>query len=212
MSMRTKVQIVAALSAISLAPVAQADAGFAVYGIVASWLAAGAAGSIYGNGLTNVATSGVGAQQISLAAGVDQDDHMNTARLAYRLDAKQALWKTDYMVLTAGLELSLGQWEADKRYANRHVTDFGITPMFKVKASENSPWYAEVGVGAHYLSDVKIKDYSKSTQFQFGDQFGLGWENEHFRLGYQYIHISNAEIETPNPSTDFHLIELGYRF
>ncbi|OYX04636.1 MAG: acyloxyacyl hydrolase, partial [Thiotrichales bacterium 32-46-8] len=41
---------------------------------------------------------------------------------------------------------------------------------------------------------------------------GLGWENQQFRLGYKYLHVSNANIEIPNPSTDFHFVELGYRF
>jgi opacity protein-like surface antigen len=84
--------------------------------------------------------------------------------------------------------------------------------MFKLKQDASSPWYAEVGVGAHYLSNVRIKDYSKSTQFQFGDQFGLGWENDQFRVGYRYLHISNGNIETPNPATDFQTLEVGYRY
>lgn len=191
---------------------AQADAGIAVYGVVAAAATAAIAGSIYGNNLTDVARSGVAKQQISVIGGVDADGDMNSARLAYRLDPKQTFWKTKDFALTAHLEMSVGQWQADRKYTNRSITDVGLTPIFKIKLQEQSPWYAEVGVGVHLLSEVKIKDYSKSTQFQFGDQFGLGWENQQFRLGYKYLHVSNANIEIPNPSTDFHFIELGYRF
>lgn len=194
------------------AQMAQADATFAVFGVVAATATAAVAGSLYGNSLTTVARSGLGKQQISIIGGVDADGDMNSARLAYRLDPKQIFWKTKDFALSAHLEMSLGQWQADRKYTNRSITDIGLTPIFKLKAHETSPWYAEVGVGVHLLNEVKIKDYTKSTQFQFGDQFGLGWENQQFRVGYKYMHVSNANIETPNPSTDFHFVELGYRF
>jgi hypothetical protein len=189
---------------------AHADAGLAVYGVVAATLGAGFGASIYGNGLANTAQSGIGKHQVSLMAGKDTD--IDTARLAYRLEAKLPLWKTKDFALIGGLETSIGQWQADSKYPDRSLTDLGITPIFKLKRDEASPWYAEVGVGAHYLSNTRIKDYTKSTQFQFGDQLGLGWENHQVRLGYKYLHVSNGNIETPNPSTDFHMIELGYRY
>ena len=194
------------------AQMAQADATFAVYGVVAATATAAVAGSLYGNSLTTVARSGIATQQISLLAGGDADGDMSSARLNYRLDPKQTFWKTADFALSASLEMSIGQWQADRKYRERSLTDVGLTPVFKIKSHENSPWYAEVGVGVHLLSQVHIKDYSKSTQFQFGDQFGLGWENQQFRVGYKYLHVSNANIEIPNPSTDFHFVELGYRF
>ena len=194
------------------AQMAQADATFAVSGVVAATATAAVAGSLYGNSLTTVARSGIATQQISLLAGGDADGDMSSARLNYRLDPKQTFWKTADFALSASLEMSIGQWQADRKYRERSLTDVGLTPVFKIKSNENSPWYAEVGVGIHLLSQIDIKDYTKSTQFQFGDQFGLGWEHQQFRVGYKYLHVSNANIEIPNPSTDFHFIELGYRF
>ncbi|MBD3767885.1 MAG: acyloxyacyl hydrolase [Gammaproteobacteria bacterium] len=191
---------------------AQADAGIAVHGVVAATAGAAIVGSLYGNNLTDVARSGISKQQIGLLAGSDADGDMHSARLTYRIEPKKTFWKTKDFALSANLELSVGQWQADRKYKDRSLTDFGLTPIFKMKSHEKSPWYAEVGVGVHLLSQVDIKDYSKSTQFQFGDQFGLGWENQQLRVGYKYLHVSNANIEKPNPSTDFHFVELGYRF
>jgi lipid A 3-O-deacylase len=212
MSIYSKTRLTTTLLVLGLSQVAQADASLAVYSVVAATAGAAVAGSLYGNSLNDVARSGVSKQQLSIMSGGDADADMNSVRLAYRLDPKQSFWKTKDFALSAHLEMSLGQWQADRKYANRSITDFGLTPVFKLKSHENAHLYAEVGVGAHLLSDVKIKDYSKSTQFQFGDQFGFGWESQQFRVGYKYMHISNANIEIPNPSTDFHFVELGYRF
>lgn len=204
--------LMASLVAAQASQIAQADASLAVYSVVAATASAAIAGSLYGNSLSDVARSGISKQQLSLLAGADADGDMNSARLNYRIEPKKIFWKTKDFALSANLELSIGQWQADRKYKDRSLTDFGITPVFKIKSHEKSPWYAEVGVGVHLLSQVHIKDYTKSTQFQFGDQFGLGWENQQFRLGYKYLHVSNANIEIPNPSTDFHFVELGYRF
>lgn len=212
MSIHSKTLLTATLIGLSATSTAYADASLAVYSVVAATATAAVAGSIYGNSLTQVARSGLAKQQISLIGGVDADGDMNSARLAYRVEPKQIFWKTKDFALSANLEMSIGQWQADRKYTNRSITDIGLTPVFKIKTQEQSPWYAEVGVGVHLLSEVNIKDYTKSTQFQFGDQFGLGWENQQFRIGYKYMHVSNANIEIPNPSTDFHFVELGYRF
>ncbi len=212
MSIHSKTLLTASLLGLSMSQAAQANASLAVYSVVAATATAAVAGSLYGNSLTQVARSGLAKQQISLIGGVDADGDMNSARLAYRVEPKQIFWKTKDFALSANLEMSIGQWQAERKYANRSITDIGLTPVFKIKTQEQSPWYAEVGVGVHLLSEVKIKDSTKSTQFQFGDQFGLGWENQQFRIGYKYMHVSNANIEIPNPSTDFHFVELGYRF
>jgi hypothetical protein len=189
---------------------AQADTGMQVYAIVAAALTAGIAGNIYGNSTTDVLSSGINKQQVSFMAGTDTD--IETARLAYRFDFNKAQWQTKNFLLSAGLEASIGHWQSPSQYIYRSIDDAGIAPIFKLKTDTSSPWYAEVGVGIHYLSNTHIRDYSKSTQFQFGDQFGFGWENNQFRVGYKYMHVSNANIEIPNPSTDFNMIEVGYRY
>ncbi len=210
MSARIQSSLLAAFIAASLPLVAQADAGLPVYAIVAATLTAGIAGSIYGNNLGDVMASDVQKHQISIASGGDTD--IAVTRLSYRLDFEKPLWQTQDFLLTNSLEASIGHWQSPDSYAYRSLNDVGLTPIFKLKSEAQSPWYAEIGVGVHYLSDVHIKDYTKSTQFHFGDQFGLGWENNQFRLGYQYLHVSNANIEIPNPSTDLQMLELGYRF
>jgi len=210
MSLSYKTTFLSATIAFCLPVVAQADAGLPLYAVVAATATAAALGNIYGNSTIDVFSSGVSKHQVSILAGSDTD--IETARLAYRFDFNKAQWQTKNFVLSTSLEASIGHWQSPNRFAYRSLDDIGFTPMFKLKTDNNSPWYAEVGVGIHYLSDVRIKDYSKSTQFQFGDQFGIGWENSTFRVGYKYMHVSNGNIEIPNPSTDFNMIEVGYRY
>jgi hypothetical protein len=209
MSLSFKSSFLSLIALASLPLIAQADAGLPLYAVVAATATAAVAGNIYGNSTLDVLSSGINKHQVSLMAGSDTD--IETARLAYRLDFNKAQWQSKNFVLSTSVEASVGHWQSPSQYAYRSLDDVGLTPIFKIKTDANSPWYAEVGVGLHYLSNVHIKDYSKSTQFQFGDQFGIGWENNAFRVGYKYMHVSNGNIEIPNPSTDFNMIEVGYR-
>lgn len=210
MSLLLKTSFLSLIALTSLPLVAQADAGLPLYAVVAATATAAIAGNIYGNTTMDVVNSGVNQHQVSIMAGSDAD--IETVRLAYRLDFKKAQWQTKDFVLSTSLEASVGHWQSPNRYAYRSLDDVGLTPIFKIKTDASSPWYAEVGVGLHYLSNVKIRDYTKSTQYQFGDQFGIGWENKTFRVGYKYMHVSNGNIEIPNPSTDFNMVEVAYRY
>lgn len=210
MSLSFKTSFLSAAIALSLPFMAQADAGLPLYAVVAATVTAAVAGNMYGNSTIDVVNSGISKHQVSVMAGTDTD--IETARLAYRLDFNKTQWQSRGFVLSTSLEASIGHWQSPSQYAYRSLDDVGLTPIFKLKTDASSPWYAEVGVGLHYLSNIHIRDYSKSTQFQFGDQFGLGWENNRFRVGYKYMHVSNGNIEIPNPSTDFNMIEVGYRY
>jgi hypothetical protein len=210
MSLSVKNVFLSATLALSLPLTAHADSGLAVPAIIGATLGSAIAGSIYGEGFNNVVQSGIGMHQTSIMSA--NDDGINTAYLTYRLEGRKALWQHRNFVMLSGIEASVGQWAADSQYPYHSVTDVGLTPIFTIKSDETSPWYLETGIGAHYISDVHIRTYSKSTQFQFGDQFGFGWENQHFRIGYKFLHVSNANIELPNPATEFNMIEVGYRY
>jgi hypothetical protein len=187
-----------------------ADADYPVYAIVTTTLGAAFLGNHFGNSIASVTQSGIDQHQVSLMVG--RDTNMDITRLAYRLSFRLPQWQTNDFILKTSLETSVAHWQAESKYTNNSLNDIGITPMFTLQRSANDPWYIEVGVGAHLLSDTKINGYDKSSQFQFGDQFGIGWQNHQLRAGYRYLHVSNGNITTPNPSTDFHSLELGYRF
>ncbi len=47
--------------------------------------------------------------------------------------------------------------------------------------------------------------------FQFTSHVGLNWDfAEHWRLGYRFQHISNADLAKPNPGLNMHLVTLSY--
>ncbi len=210
MSLSFRSAFLSTVLTLTLPVIAQADSGLAVPAIIGATLGSAIAGTLYGNGFDNVIQSGVGMHQVSLMAG--SDDEIASVYLNYQLESKTPLWQRNNFVLLTGIQASIGQWKTDNTYPYRSVTDTGLTPIFKIKSELNSPWYVETGIGVHYLSDVHIRTYSKSTQFQFGDQFGFGWENENLRIGYKFLHISNSNIELPNPATEFNTIEIGYRY
>jgi len=64
---------------------------------------------------------------------------------------------------------------------------------------------ATLGIGASYISATSIGSREKSTGFQFSDELSLGVSDasETVRLAFQYRHISNLGIKTPNNPVDF---------
>ncbi len=187
------------------------DTTIPVYGIIAASIAAITLGEMKGTSVLDTFTSGTQQRQLSLTTG-EQDANLHINRLAYRWEHQQGIWQNDTWKLSSALEASYGYWQIDRPFHPNRNQDIGLTPLFKWQYRDLPNWYAEVGVGMHLLENIQVKTDNKSTQFQFGDQFGLGWENQHVRLGYHYLHISNANIATPNPATDFHSVSMGYRF
>lgn len=116
-------------------------------------------------------------------------------------------------------DVTFGHWSNDSpQRTNSSVTDFGITPVFRLQqtnASGASP-YLEAAVGFHLLSDTSVSQQRKfSTMFQFGDHVGVGLRFGHkqaFDLGYRYQHLSNAGIKKPNQGINFHQVRLQYSF
>ena len=111
-------------------------------------------------------------------------------------------------------EFSLTRWHADRR--SRKNPDgwmFGITPVLQYQWLR-AGWqpYLELGIGLRYLSDIQVADQYKSTRFQFGDLVGIGLMQGHWQLGLRYLHVSNANIEVPNPGTNFYTLKVDYRF
>lgn len=194
------------------APSAQAESEIApIYAIALASIASVTLGELKGNSVLATMTSATSKHQVSLLHG-RQDDQLSISRLALRWEHSLPLWQTANWKVSSALEASYGYWQVPDRYHPNHNQDIGLTPLFKWQSTDWTHLYAEVGVGVHLLENTQIRNDDKSTQFQFGDQLALGWENNDLRVGYRYLHISNANIELPNPATDFHQLELGYRF
>lgn len=69
------------------------------------------------------------------------------------------------------------------------------------------------GIGASYLSETSVGQRQKSTHFQFSDELGFGISDPkgRYRVVFQYRHISNADIATPNNGVDFKGITLNMK-
>lgn len=134
-------------------------------------------------------------------------------------------WKLkDYTLFGKKLETSLAASYAlyDLADLNSRGTgklrDLGLTPTVLYRFHE-SHWglrpFMEAGIGFHYLTekDISLKDFS--THFQFGDHISVGVEfgrKLDYRINYQFQHLSNGGIESPNPGINFHLLSFGARF
>ncbi|MDG6777345.1 acyloxyacyl hydrolase [Thiomicrorhabdus sp. zzn3] len=161
----------------------------------------------------------------SLSPGIDtdktiasfdmgSDDTIDHLRLALGADWKESFYQSGPFEINGRWEVNANHWHSTRANPeNKQGYIIGVHPLFQYNyAFSNFKLYAETGAGLYLLDDPTIENEFKSTQFQFGDVFGLGVKVKQFELGYRYLHISNAGIEMPNPGTDFHNLHLGYRF
>jgi hypothetical protein len=122
--------------------------------------------------------------------------------------------------VTGFWDVSLAQWHGEKPGdSNQTVTDFGITPVFRLAQQERAAMasYLEAGLlGIHLISPTYLySDRRFSTAFQFGHILGFGislGEHSQFELGYRHQHVSNGDIKLPNNGIDFNLVHFAYRF
>lgn len=98
------------------------------------------------------------------------------------------------------------------------LRDLGLTPNLLYRFGKSS-WgirpFVEGGIGFHYLTEKDIAKKDFSTHFQFGDHFSVGLEfgkRLSYRINYQFQHLSNGGIDSPNPGINFHLLSFGAQF
>ncbi len=97
------------------------------------------------------------------------------------------------------------------------LRDIGFTPVATFwSRGGKGPLrpFLEMGIGLHYLTEKRVSIKNFSTNFQFGDHIGIGLEfgkKRDYRLAYQFQHLSNGGIESPNPGINFHLLSLGVK-
>lgn len=159
-------------------------------------------------------TPEVDTDKLTLSTDVGSDNTIEHLRLALGADWQKPLYESERFEIAGRWEINTNFWQSTlKQPLNDQGFVIGITPVFQyaLKTSGFKP-YLELGGGPQLLSDITIENEYKSTQFQFGSILGLGFATKHYEFGYRYLHISNANIELPNPGTDFHNLHFGYKF
>ena len=78
---------------------------------------------------------------------------------------------------------------------------------------ERLPLSLEGGFSPTLLSRHDFVEKDLGTYVQFTSHVGLNWDfARHWRLGYRFQHMSNADLSKHNPGLNMHLIGLSYRF
>ena len=111
--------------------------------------------------------------------------------------------------------LSASAWQARSDSAFSHSAwDIAFVPMlhWRYPVSSSTRLDLEFGIGPAYLSEAKVGDRQKGSNFQFSDHFGVGVSSAdgHWRAGFAFRHISNLSIRTPNNAVDFKGIALEW--
>jgi hypothetical protein len=218
---RARRAALAAAIVAAVAPAAHAETGAgtalkntAIAGSVATWAVALFNGAPVVDCLTHGNSNGPGSEWgVRLQGGTDAE--LKYAMLAAErrpCDLTNALgWSLDVSPIAG-----VSYWEADSGSAySRHAWDVAYVPMMHwrhpVAAQTNVD--VEFGIGPAYLSEASIGDRQKSTNFQFSDHFGigLGSSDGKWRVGFEFRHISNLSIQTPNAAVDYKGIAISYR-
>lgn len=145
-----------------------------------------------------------------------QGKDMSKVRLGLQSEWKNPLWRFQNTQIGGYWDFSLANWHLERyRNANvsKNITVIGVTPVFRLESHNRRGWYGELGIGAHYLSDLYENNGDKlSTHFQFGDHVGVGYRWDKVDLTLKYQHYSNGGIKKPNSGADFVVLRLLYAF
>lgn len=190
---------------------------FAVIGSVAAYAAA----FVFGERTTQKMFSPQVEQRgIGLQLGRERDhfDGLDLYQVTYNWYWRDALIQRDSWRLKGAWQVNASLWKADGGYADDRIYHAGITPFLRLEpntAVGGVTPYLEFGIGPQLLSETGIAQRLKSTRFQFGSNYGLGvtfGAKNAFRLGYRFLHVSNADIKKPNQAVDFYNLFLEYRY
>ena len=151
-----------------------------------------------------------------MAVEAGRGNGTDMARVAVQWDWGKRWFQGANWHLGGYWDLGLGHWKRDALPGqNGHLTEVGLTPVFRFQRNDLTGPYAELAVGIHVLSRTSIGDKRLSTQFQFGDHLGIGYRfgaKGAYDLSYRYQHLSNGDIKKPNDGLDVNQIRLQYRF
>ena len=110
--------------------------------------------------------------------------------------------------LQSRLDLSAGLLGDSSQ--NAAIGTFGPT---LVLGRARWPVSLEAGFSPTLLSSYKFELKSFGTEIQFTSHVGLNWDfAAHWRLGYRFQHMSNADLSQDNPGLNLHMLALSYVF
>jgi hypothetical protein len=157
---------------------------------------------------------GINTDKLTFSVDVGEDNTIKQTRIALGADWIENIYRSKNLTVNGRMELNTNLWNSTLKTANnKSGYIIGIAPVFRyISPKITRGGYFELGGGPQYLSSSIIENENKSTQFQFGSILGFGFTGKTFEAGYRYLHISNANIEIPNPGTDFHSLHLAYKF
>lgn len=167
------------------------------------------------------AQSGIGAEDKLIDAVYGEfatGTRTQMVRAGLESDWSKRWFQSNGTHLSGYWDASFGAWRANEFQhvagQTQHLTDVGITPVFRFERDDRIGLYAEGGIGAHYLSQRYDNDgYRLSTNFQFGDHLGLGYVFANkWEFGAKIQHFSNGGYRKPNSGVNFLVLKASYRF
>jgi lipid A 3-O-deacylase len=115
-------------------------------------------------------------------------------------------------------DLTIAKWHGTQ-FQNvsgsvQNLTDIGITQVVRFQKDSKLGFYAELGLGAHRLSDLYNNDGRRlSTRFQFGDHLGFGYVfSNKIDVALKFQHFSNGGYKQPNNGVNFGVAKISYPF
>ncbi|MDO8651899.1 MAG: acyloxyacyl hydrolase [Undibacterium sp.] len=145
-------------------------------------------------------------------------DQAQIARVGLQSQWQSQWWQSNGTHIGGYWDMTLAQWRGmrfrGQNDVHQNITDIGITPVLRFQADSKKGLFAEVGIGAHLLSDLYDNDGRQfSTRFQFGDHIGIGYVMQNrLTVSLSVQHFSNARIKQPNPGILFGVAKVAYAF
>ena len=158
---------------------------------------------------------GVGLQ---LATESGRPDNLDLYQLTYTWYWRAPLIERPGWRMKGAWQVNASVWKADSSYPNDVLYNVGITPFLRFEPNARvggATPYVEFGLGPQLISQTAIANRNKSTLLQFGGNYGVGvafGSKDEYRLGYRFLHVSNAGIKKPNAAVDFYGVVLELRY
>lgn len=169
---------------------------------------------IVGCAFTAIHTTSHAVDAISFELG--DGEKTKLARLGVQWKWTKQWWRSNGTHIGGYWDLSLAHWRGDQFQnmpnATQRINAVGITPVLRLQKNNLKGFYAEIGIGAHLLSDLYDNGGRRlSTRFQFGDHLGAGYVfPSDLDIGLRFQHFSNGSIKKPNDGVNFAIVRLSY--
>lgn len=164
--------------------------------------------------------SGFARTSVSAEYGGGEPDHLHGLRLAIQ-DYWDKHWRaTRHLVLTGYWDYSVAYWHTTDNLQPKEYDDttiIALAPVFRLQGGSSSAVirpYAEVSVGASWMSHDNLGHRDLGAKYAFQDLLGFGLvfgKRQEFDLSYHFLHYSNAKLFSPNEGIDIkYLFSLKY--